>query len=106
MNAAADVIRKHLQPTEPAGDGQEWAVVEAAGWEPASPEATCRGQGDKPGDGTRARAHGAPAAVRTRRGIGRQVDWNYCADHAANNYGVWVEDGKVVRWARRKVSES
>jgi len=44
--------------------------------------------------------------VRTRRGIGRQVDWNYCADHAANNYGVWVEDGKVVRWARRKVSES
>ena len=105
MNTA-EAVRAQLKPAEPAGAGLEWAVMPAEGWEIAEDGATCRGQGERPSDGTRARAHGAPAAVRTRRGIGRQVDWNYCADHAANNYGVWVEDGKVVRWARRKVSES
>ena len=41
-----------------------------------------------------------------RRGIGRPVDWNYCADHAASDYKVWVEDGVVVHWERRGVSES
>jgi hypothetical protein len=102
LNTAPDVIREHLRPPEPAGVGREWVVEPIPGWEIADEGATCRGQGDKPADGTRARAHGAPAAVRTKRGIGRPVDWNYCADHAANDYAVWVEDGVVVHWARRE----
>jgi hypothetical protein len=102
----AEAVRAQLKPAEPAGTGLEWAVMPAEGWEIAEDGTTCRGQGDKPSDGTRARAHGVPAAVRTRRGIGRPVDWNYCADHAASDYKVWVEDGVVVHWERRGVSES
>jgi hypothetical protein len=96
-------VREQLKPTEPANPGYAWVVTEAPGWEIAEDGATCRGQGDKPADGTRARAHGVPAAVRTRRGIGRPVEWNYCDEHA-RAYGVWAQDGKVVHWAQRPVT--
>jgi hypothetical protein len=96
-------VREQLKPTEPAGPGLEWVAEPAQEWGLAEDGATCRGQGDKPSDGTRARAHGAPAVVRTRRGIGRPVDWNYCADHA-RAYGVWVEDGQVLHWVQRPVT--
>lgn len=104
MSAATDSIRERLRPAEPAGEGYEWAAVGESPdeWRVADVGATCRGQGPKPDDGGRPRAHGVPATVRTTRGLTRRVAWNYCDDHAAG-YGRWVEGGVVMHWIRREV---
>jgi hypothetical protein len=101
MTMATDSARERLKPAEPAGEGLEWAPVEEDPrvWAPAEDGATCRGQGPRPEGGGRPHAHGAPAQVRTRRGVGRRVWWNYCAPE--HSYGRWAEDGKVWRWAKR-----
>lgn len=100
MNTGAEGVRERLKPTEPAGDGFEWAVAEEGpDWGPAADGSTCRAPGPAPVGG-RPHAHGAPASVSLVRGLSRRVRWNYCVPE--HSYGRWLEDGKVMHWIRRK----
>jgi hypothetical protein len=73
----------------------KWAAVEASPdeWKPALPDATCRWRGSHD-----PAACGAEAAVRTVRGVKRLIWWNYCQRHGFEEYGHWLENGKVFRY--------
>jgi hypothetical protein len=85
--------RSRPEPPHEAPEGRHWAAVPAGRrWGVSQPGKRCRYRG------TAEHACGGPAAVVVTRGIGRPIDWNYCAQDALAQYGVWTEDGKVMTW--------
>lgn len=81
-------------PRGEAPQGKHWAAVPAGReWSVAEPGKTCRfsqGRGHP--------ACGREASVAVSRGIGNPVPWHYCPQDAYARYGVWAENGKVMRW--------
>jgi hypothetical protein len=85
--------RNRPQPPHEAPPGQSWEAVRAdRKWAPAEPGKKCRYRG------TAEHACGKDAVVVVTRGISRPIPWNYCAEDALEQYGVWLEDGKVMTW--------
>jgi hypothetical protein len=85
--------RSRPEPPHEAPEGRHWVAVPAGNrWRPAQPDKKCRYRGPAP------QACGKSAAVVVTRGIGRPIDWNYCAEDALAQYGVWPENGKVMTW--------
>lgn len=81
------------EPPGPAPEGQHWTAVPAGSrWSASGPDKRCRFRG------TSEHACGEPATVVVTRGIGRPIDWNYCAADALEQYGVWLEGDKVMTW--------
>jgi hypothetical protein len=88
--------RSRPEPPHGAPEGRHWEAVPAGpGWGIAQAGRRCRYRGKSE------HACGEPAAVVTARGIRVPIDWNYCAQDAFAQYGVWAEDGKVMTWELR-----
>jgi hypothetical protein len=81
------------EPPREAPEGRHWEAARAGReWALSQPGKHCRYRGQSP------TACGRPAVVVVTRGIGRPIPWNYCAEDAAEQYGVWIEDGTVMTW--------
>jgi hypothetical protein len=81
------------EPPHAAPAGRHWEALPAGSeWRTAGEGKKCRWRG------TSETACGKPAAVVVSRGIKQPIPWNYCAADALAQYGVWLEDGKVMTW--------
>ena len=85
--------RSRPEPPHAAPEGRHWKAVPAGTrWSVSQPGKKCRYRGASQ------HACGKDAAVVVTRGIRTPIPWNYCAEDALGQYGVWAEDGKVMTW--------
>lgn len=81
------------EPPHEAPEGSHWEARPAdSEWGPAQEGKKCRYRGSA------ATACGKPAVVVLTRGIKRPIPWNFCAADGLEHYGVWLENGRVLRW--------